>query len=150
MGAWRVLLATTLRPPSRTCKSINTMRRMEDMRMMRFIDKIKNPESVVKSPFFAIVFFAFGLILWQYVLMNRYFSLFWVFFLGKVYAQGSFLSGSGEIDTPSYMFDVGKIFPSPREMPGDQGIDNVIEYIIAMIPLLTTLMAVGAVLMVIL
>lgn len=82
--------------------------------------------------------------------MNRYFSLFWVFFLGKVYAQGSFLSGSGEIDTPNYMFDVGKIFPSPREMPGDQGIDNVIEYIIAMIPLLTTLMAVGAVLMVIL
>ena len=43
-----------------------------------------------------------------------------------------------------------EIFPTPRKLPGEKGIDNVVDYIVAMIPLLTTLMAVGAVLMVVL
>ncbi|MBP7806715.1 hypothetical protein KA057_03470 [Candidatus Gracilibacteria bacterium] len=56
---------------------------------------------------------------------------------------------TGNIGNPKYTFDVDSIFPSPQKVPGDNGVDNVIDYIVAMIPLLTTLMAVGAVIMVI-
>ncbi len=54
-----------------------------------------------------------------------------------------------DIGKTSYTFDVDSIFPSPQKAPGDNGVDNVIDYIVAMIPLLTTLMAVWAVIMVI-
>jgi hypothetical protein len=56
---------------------------------------------------------------------------------------------TGNIGNPKYTFDVDSIFPSPQKVPGDNGVDNVIDYIVAMIPLLTTLMAVWAVIMVI-
>jgi hypothetical protein len=54
-----------------------------------------------------------------------------------------------DIGSTGYTFSLDKIFPSPVRVPGNSGIDNVIEYIVSMIPLLTTLMAIGAVLMVI-
>lgn len=54
-----------------------------------------------------------------------------------------------DIGSPSYTFDVESIFPAPQRVAGNRGIDNVIEYIVSLIPLLTTLMAVGAVLMVV-
>lgn len=62
----------------------------------------------------------------------------------------SALAFTQNIDSPSYTFDVESIFPAPQRVQGGRGIDNVIEYIVSMIPLLTTLMAIGAVLMVIL
>ena len=55
----------------------------------------------------------------------------------------------GDLGKTSYTFDVDTIFPTPKDTPSDNGIDNVIDYIISMIPLLTTLMAIGAVLMVV-
>ncbi|MBP6921237.1 hypothetical protein KBB89_01680 [Candidatus Gracilibacteria bacterium] len=55
-----------------------------------------------------------------------------------------------DIGKTSFTFNVGSIFPAPQRVGGNRGIDNIIEYIVSMIPLLTTLMAVGAVLMVIL
>jgi|GEM_PF-3216807 len=62
-----------------------------------------------------------------------------------------FTGGSNNnIAENTFKFDVGTIFPTPRKLPSDGGVDNLIDYIITMIPLLTTLMAVGAVLMVIL
>jgi hypothetical protein len=57
---------------------------------------------------------------------------------------------TGDIGKPTYTFDVESIFPAPQRVAGNRWIDNVIEYIVSMIPLLTTLMAVWAVLMVIL
>jgi hypothetical protein len=68
-------------------------------------------------------------------------------FFGSFWSIEAF---TGNIGSPSYTFDVDTIFPSPSELPADNGIDNIMDYIIAMIPLLTTLMAVGAVIMVIL
>jgi len=68
-------------------------------------------------------------------------------FFGPFWSVRAF---TGNIGSPSYTFDVDSIFPSPSEIPADNGIDNIMDYIIAMIPLLTTLMAVGAVIMVIL
>ncbi|MCB9806528.1 hypothetical protein H6768_01260 [Candidatus Peribacteria bacterium] len=47
-----------------------------------------------------------------------------------------------DIGKTNFSFDVGSIFPTPRDLPTDAGIDNVSDYIVAMIPLLTTLMAV--------
>lgn len=55
----------------------------------------------------------------------------------------------GDLGDPGYTFDVDTIFPSPKDAPSDNGIDNVIDYIVSMIPLLTTMMAIGAVLMVV-
>lgn len=42
------------------------------------------------------------------------------------------------------------IFPTPSRLTTDNGIENISDYIIAMIPLVTTLMAIGATVMVVL
>lgn len=61
----------------------------------------------------------------------------------------SLVHAFGDLGSTGYTFDVDTIFPTPKEAPSDNGIDNVIDYIVSMIPLLTTLMAIGAVLMVV-
>lgn len=77
--------------------------------------------------------------------MKRIFLIVYSSFLGIAYGQGF----TWDIDKTLFTFEVDEIFPAPRDIPAEKGIDNVIDYVIAMIPLLTTLMAVGAVLMVI-
>lgn len=52
------------------------------------------------------------------------------------------LAFTQDIDKTSFTFDVESIFPSPQRVSGNRGIDNIIEYIVSMIPLMTTLMAV--------
>jgi|GEM_PF-1255038 len=49
-----------------------------------------------------------------------------------------------------FHFPLSEIFPTPKTISTDNGIVNVKDYIIAMIPLLTTLMAIGAVTMLLL
>lgn len=64
IGAWRVPVRETLRPPSFTCRSMRTMRKIADTRIMTGTDArikfiiggIKYPESLIKSLFFAIFF----------------------------------------------------------------------------------------------
>jgi hypothetical protein len=48
------------------------------------------------------------------------------------------------------MFQLQTIFPTPSRVTTDNGIDNISDYIIAMIPLVTTLMAIGATVMIVL
>ncbi len=54
------------------------------------------------------------------------------------------------IGRPDYMLNVTNMFPSYRQIPADKGIDNISDYVIGMIPTMTTLIALGATLMVIL
>lgn len=42
------------------------------------------------------------------------------------------------------------MFPSYRQIPSDKGIDNISDYVVGMIPTMTTLIALGATIMVIL
>lgn len=83
--------------------------------------------------------------MWQYGDMKRLLCI----LLGYISISGITEAFTGNISKTSYTFDVDEIFPTPRRLPGGKGIDNVVDYIVSMIPLLTTLMAVGAVLMVI-
>lgn len=46
--------------------------------------------------------------------------------------------------------ELSDIFPTPSRLTTDNGIENISDYIIAMIPLVTTLMAIGATVMVVL
>jgi hypothetical protein len=64
-------------------------------------------------------------------------------------STGGVFAFTGELGKTDYKFPMEDIFPTPRNIKTDQGIDNIREYIVAMIPFLTTLMAVWAVLMVI-
>lgn len=48
------------------------------------------------------------------------------------------------------MLDVKSLFPTPGRVTTDNGIDNISDLVVNMVPLLTTLMAIGATLMVIL
>ncbi len=59
IGAWRVLLVVTLRPPSRTWRSISTMSTSAEIKIRGVISKIRDPESVAKSLYFAIIFLQF-------------------------------------------------------------------------------------------
>jgi len=59
IGAWSVLLVETLSPPSRTWRSMSTMSTTAEIKITRVIDKIKDPVSVTKSRFFAIIFLQF-------------------------------------------------------------------------------------------
>lgn len=89
-GAWSVLVAATLRPPSRTWRSMSTMSTTAEMSMTRFIGKIKDPESVAKSPFFAIIFLQSGPLYGNMSLWNKFCSSFsdtWALFLPR-HSQG--------------------------------------------------------------
>lgn len=68
IGACRLLLVVTLRPPSRTCRSMSTMSIMAEIKIMGVIGKIKVPESVAKSLYFAIIFLQFTLMYGNMVL----------------------------------------------------------------------------------
>ncbi len=54
------------------------------------------------------------------------------------------------LGTTSYTMELSEIFPTPSRLTTDNGIENISDYIIAMIPLVTTLMAIGATVMVVL
>lgn len=116
-----------------------------ESKIMRFIVNFYRPRECSEKAFFCNHFFAIPAKIWQYGLMKR---IFWIIFgcLSSVWGVFWF---TADIAEPTYTFDVDTIFPSPQEIPSDNGIDNVIDYIVAMIPLITTLMAVWAVIMVI-
>ncbi len=48
------------------------------------------------------------------------------------------------------MLDVDNLFPSARQTTSDNGINNIADFVTNIVPLLTTMMAIGATLMVIL
>jgi hypothetical protein len=57
---------------------------------------------------------------------------------------------NGNLGNPSYMLEVDSLFPSESQTRSDNGIDNVSDFVTDIVPLLTTMMAIGATLMVIL
>lgn len=58
---------------------------------------------------------------------------------------------TGGIGESTYTLDVTNMFPSYRkDLPSDRGIDNIADYVVGMIPTMTTLIALGATIMVIL
>lgn len=75
-GVWSVLVVATLSPPSRTWRSISTISKTAEISIMRFIDKIKDPESVVKSRFFAIIFLQSRALYGNMTLWNKFCSSF--------------------------------------------------------------------------
>jgi hypothetical protein len=77
-------------------------------------------------------------IIWQYESMKQVLFLIFLYLSALPHVRAF----TGDIGKTSYTFDVESIFPAPQRVPGNKGIDNVIEYIVSMIPLLTTLMAV--------
>jgi small-conductance mechanosensitive channel len=74
--------------------------------------------------------------------------LLWYLFYAVYYSIFAF--SNAEIGKTSYMFQLKTIFPTPSRVTTDNGIDNISDYIIAMIPLVTTLMAIGATVMIVL
>ena len=114
------------------------MRSTAEMRITRVIGKIYRPRECSEKAFFCNHFFAIYARIWQYSHMKR--ILFILF--SYLSLQSVVRAFTGNIGNPKYTFDVDSIFPSPQKVPGDNGVDNVIDYIVAMIPLLTTLMAV--------
>lgn len=56
----------------------------------------------------------------------------------------------GNIGSTNYTFSPEEIFPTPRDrITTDNGVDNVVDYLVGFIPFLTTLIAIFATLMVI-
>lgn len=75
---------------------------------------------------------------------------FFFFFLGSALFSRIVSAFTGNIGSTSYTFNPNTIFPTQSKLPTDKGVDNVIGYATGMVPLLTTLMAIGATLMVVL
>lgn len=80
-----------------------------------------------------------------------------LFFLCLSYTPFLALAASGftagNIGTTSYSFNPDTIFPSPRSIPAEgttKGVDNIMNFAISMISPITTIMAIGATIMVIL
>jgi hypothetical protein len=106
---------------------------------------LKDPWSVSKSLFFAI-FFAFPATVWHYESMKT------KYIVGcLVYAIFTCIFAfTADIAKTTFTFPLSDIFPSPSNATTNNGIDNIKDYVIGMIPLLTTLMAIGATVMVVL
>lgn len=68
-------------------------------------------------------------------------------FLWSLPYVSAFTQGIGRYD---YTLNVTQMFPSYRQIPSDKGIDNISDYVVGMIPTMTTLIALGATIMVIL
>lgn len=77
---------------------------------------------------------------------------FFFFCLGSAPFMAFAASGftAGNIGTTNYSFNPDTIFPSPRKLSTDKGVDNIIDYATNMVGPVTTLMAIGATLMIIL
>ncbi len=74
-----------------------------------------------------------------------FFSL--IGFLSIIPSVSAFTDSIGRSD---YKLDVTTMFPSYRKIPSDKGIDNISDYVVGMIPTMTTLIALWATIMVIL
>lgn len=89
----------------------------------------------------------------MYGIMEKYMKRLFFFLLGSTLfsSLASALTGTGwNIGTVNYHLNPNTLFPTQSKLPTDKGVDNVIGYAVGMVPLLTTLMAIGATLMVVL
>ena len=82
--------------------------------------------------------------------MKKLFFTFFGFLLSVAYVSAEWSITTQGIGKSTYTLNVTKMFPSYRKIPSDKGIDNISDYVIGMIPTMTTLIALWATIMVIL
>lgn len=75
-----------------------------------------------------------------------------LFFISVTLSSSAvFATSTADIGSVRYTFDPMEIFPTTRpQIPTDKGVDNIIDYLLGMVPVFTTFMAIAATLMIIL
>lgn len=146
IGAWSVLDTATLRPPSRTWRRTRTIRITAEVRVIICIIFLRTT-GVYQKVFFLQFFLHLDVYCGNIKDMKTKYLL---WYLAYTLYCSIFAISNSLLGTTSYRMELKDIFPTPSRLTTDNGIENISDYIIAMIPLVTTLMAIGATVMVVL